>query len=244
MLNLVVFSCILIVCCAQEHLTCLRTDDILSQQRLQSTENVVQGIPGKRGAKGQDGSRGIKGQKGEPGITDDDHMKFFRNQLNILFEEIEALKNQTSQNRNLTVDIFKSGLHLPPNFYVYKLTPGRQSWQESREFCQNWGGDLAVHGVKTLENRKKLIQNLSTDYHFWIGVNDIASEGNWVWVTGQRAGSSELFWAGRQPDSYGGNQDCVIIHGAPQYSFAIAVRAYDDQCNAANLGLCEKMVSY
>ena len=67
-------------------------------------------------------------------------------------------------------------------------------------------------------------------------LNDIASEGNWIWMTGQQASSSELFWFSEQQDSYDGNQDCDLVRRALQYSFAIAVRAYDDQCNAANLG--------
>ena len=52
------------VCCAREHLTCLRTDDILNQQSQQTPHKALHGPPGKRGAKGQVGSRGSPGQKG------------------------------------------------------------------------------------------------------------------------------------------------------------------------------------
>ena len=41
----------------------------------------------------------------------------------------------------------------PLNGFQYKATPDAQSWNESRSVCQGWGGDLAVHGVQTLELR-------------------------------------------------------------------------------------------
>ena len=162
MLNLVV--CVIVlsaVCSAQEHLTCLRTDDVLNRQSPQHSQRALQGSPGKRGPRGQVGSRGRRGQKGEPGIPDDQQIKLLRDQLDSLFQEVEALKNQSRENRELAVDVFTKGLYIPPHVYIYRLTPARQSWQQSQEFCRNWGGTLAVHGVKTRENRKTLIQNLS-----------------------------------------------------------------------------------
>jgi len=48
---------------AQDHLTCLRTDDILNP----TNEPPMQGAPGKRGPKGEPGF-GQKGESGEPGI--------------------------------------------------------------------------------------------------------------------------------------------------------------------------------
>ena len=190
MLKLVV--CIIVltaVCSAQEHLTCLRTDDILSRQSQQHSQRALQGSPGKRGPRGQVGSRGSPGQKGEPGIPDDQQIKLLRDQLDSLSQEVEALKNRTRENGQLAVGALK-GLYIPPHVYIYRLTSASQSWQQSQDICRNWGGTLAVHGVKTRENRKALIQNLSINSYFWIGVNDIVSEGNWVWANGERANSS------------------------------------------------------
>ena len=137
MLKLVV--CIIIltaVCDAQEHLTCLRTDDVSNYNQ---------------------------------------QINLLRDQLNLLSQEVEAQKNQSRKNRQLSLTaILGNGLYLHPHIYIYQLTPDRQSWQASQEFCQNWGGNLATHGMKTLENRKKIIQMLSIRPHFWIGVNDIA----------------------------------------------------------------------
>ena len=231
MLKLVV--CIIVlaaVCCAQEHLTCLRTDDVLNQQQHPQThQRALQGPPGKRGAKGQMGSRGMPGQKGEPGIPDDQQIALLQEQYNSLFIQMETLKNQTRDNRQLVTDVFSKGLYVPPHVYIYQLIPGRQSWQESQEVCRNWGGHLAMHGVRTLENRKKLIQNLSmNNIYFWIGANDIVSEGNWVWLNGERASSSELIWISGQPNNHGGKQDCAVVTGYPGSSDV--GRAGDARC--------------
>ena len=96
--------------------------------------------------------------------------------MDSLSQEVEAIKNKSRENRQLAVKTFTEGLYIPPRVYFYRLTPASQSWQQSQDICQNWRGTLAVHGMKTRENRKTLIQNLSIgNNRFWIGVNDIAS---------------------------------------------------------------------
>ena len=157
-----------------------------------------------------------------------------------LFQEVEALKNLSRENRQLITALSMRYISRP-NSYLYVLTPGRQSWQKSREFCQNWGGDLAMHGVKTRKNRIKIMQFLPTNTNFWIGANDIASEGNWMWVNGERASSSELRWRYGQPDSFGNfDEDCVLVHGTPTASGV--PRAHDYPCTLKRHGLCEKKV--
>ena len=234
MLKLVI--CIIIltaVCDAREHLTCLSTDDVLNQQNPQA----LQGYPGKMGPRGQSGSRGRPGQKGEPGIPDNRQINLLRDQLDFLSQEIEAQKNRSQKNRQLIAAVGK-GLYLPPHVYVYQLTPDSQSWQASQEFCQNWGGNLAMHGVKTLENRKKIIEMMSINIAFWIGGNDIASEGNWIWINGGRASSSELVWMSGEPNNVDGNEDCVAVIGNTQRP--TLGLAWDSPCTSSFRGLCEK----
>ena len=257
MLKLVVCMFTLVTTCfAQEHLACVRTDNVLTQ----TPQRIAQGPPGKRGPKGQVGLSGNKGQKGEPGISGDSQMNLVRHQLNsltqelkalknktkqnsriesqlnLLYQEVEALKNQSRQHRKMIEAASNVGLlFVRPYFYVYKFNPSGQSWQESREFCQSWGGDLAMHGVKTLENRRILIQKLSINYFFWIGVREVTTEGNWIWVNGQRASGSELLWGSGEPNSGPVNKDCGDVG-------ADTARAYDYTCTSALPGLCEKAI--
>ena len=232
-----------------KNITCLRTDNILPQPNPQAPQRAVQGPPGKRGPKGQDGSTGSKGQKGQEGLTGskgqkgergvagDVQIDLLQEQLSSFSQQLEALKNQTTQNFELFLDVASNVLLIPP--YVYKLVPNRLTWQESRRVCQNWGGDLAVYGVKTFENRKKLMEALSISSRFWIGASDIASEGNWMWLNGERVDSSTLTWGTGQPDS-SGNQDCGSVFVVFPYSPPGTVD--DSTCSVQHKPLCEKKI--
>ena len=122
-------------------------------QSPQTPQRAAQSSPGKRGPKGQVGSRGYPGQKEESGISDYQPLDLLRDQFSSLSQEVKALKEQSKKTLDLIVADGKI-LYGSRHFYIYQLTPGRQLLQQSREYCQMWGGDLAVHGVKTLSNRK------------------------------------------------------------------------------------------
>ena len=77
------------------------------------------------------------------------------------------------------------------------------------------------------------IQNL----YVWIGLNDKATEGNWVWVNGERAVvPAAVLWLGGQPDNAGGHEDCGEI--IPSNTFAYGTN--DISCSTLRIGLCEK----
>ena len=86
------FMLFVINCNAQEHLTCLRTDDVLYPSR-QPPPRIKQGIPGKRGPRGEAGLTGSKGEKGEPGVPDVSEINMLRGKVNIcLLENTKQLK--------------------------------------------------------------------------------------------------------------------------------------------------------
>ena len=227
------------VCCAQKHLTCSITDDVLNQQSPQTPQRAAQGSPGKRGPKGEVGSRGCPGQKGEPGVPDNRPINLLRDQFSSLFQEVEALKNQSKYALDLIAAVGKI-LYVPPRYYIYQLTPDRQTWQRSRQYCRLWGGDLAMYGVKTLENRRRLILNLSINQDYiWIGGNDVASEGTWIWVNGERASSSELIWDSGEPGNRS-SEDYLLMAANP--SLSNVGRGHDGPINMQRLGLCERAI--
>ena len=56
---------------AQEHLTCLRTEDVLTPSPPPPPNpRIQQGAPGKQGPMGLKGDNGLRGPKGEPGVLD------------------------------------------------------------------------------------------------------------------------------------------------------------------------------
>ena len=163
-------------------------------------------------------------------------------QAQINSQEIEALGNQSNKYLNTTVPA--NGLYLPPHVYIYKLTTRALSWLGSQEYCRNWGGNLAVHGVKTLENRKKVVRILSINrsiMYYWAGANYNESEGNWVWINDERASSSELSWLNGFPEfNLGGKRDCLAIYSnsvSPDFGFAS-----DHPCAFIWHGICEKKI--
>lgn len=70
---------------------------------------------------------------------------------------------------------------------------------------------------------------------FWIGANDIAKEGNWIWESDK----SKLFfsdWHVGEPNTGGANEDCVKIR------WAISLYRWNDaRCEKLNLYISEKM---
>ena len=181
-------------------------------------------------------------------------------QINYLFQEMEALKNQSrkyqqqeqtnsffleaktlkNQSRgNISIANARNVLYVSSYAHIYRLTPGSQSWQKSREICQSWGGDLAIHGMKSRDDRKKLIKNMSIDQYVWIGANDIASEGNWMWVNGERVDGHRIHW--RYSGGRGGRaSNCLSMNAFPKSS-NIGL-SYDEPCGSLYKGLCEKEI--
>ena len=82
---LFIFDLILNICIAQEHLTCLRSNDVLRLQPNVSTR-TQQGPPGKRGPIGLKGDTGSKGNKGDPGISDQTSINALRSEISIKYK--------------------------------------------------------------------------------------------------------------------------------------------------------------
>ena len=80
--HLFIFDLILNICNAQEHLTCLRTYDVLRPQSTVWTR-IQQGPPGKRGPIGLKGDTGSNGNKGNPGIPDQTSINALRGEVSI-----------------------------------------------------------------------------------------------------------------------------------------------------------------
>ena len=75
--QLIVVGLAFFACNAQEHLTCLRTDDVINPPSQPNHSNTQQGRPGRRGPPGPKGEKGV-GLKGEPGIPDNSQINMLR----------------------------------------------------------------------------------------------------------------------------------------------------------------------
>ncbi|XP_078495654.1 C-type lectin mosGCTL-1-like [Ciona intestinalis] len=125
------------------------------------------------------------------------------------------------------------------NGYKYYLRTQLGNYSESRKFCKTVGADLAAVGVRNAEYRriitKRVIQDKVGNSSAWIGMNDIASEGTWVWIDSRKVIAGESDWAEFQPDDGGGRgQNCGIIASYFQMHWD------DVSCGEAVFALCEK----
>ncbi|KAG2489770.1 hypothetical protein HYH03_011721 [Edaphochlamys debaryana] len=103
----------------------------------------------------------------------------------------------------------------------FQLWQVRKSWSDARAHCQAVGGDLV--SLPSLSEGAVLYSLLSgwassgelgqndvltgRDVFVWLGGNDAAQEGRFVWANGKDFTSTS--WAGGQPDNRFGNEDCV-----------------------------------
>jgi len=101
-------------------------------------------------------------------------------------------------------------METPFNGYRYKVNVNTETWDESRNVCQSWRGDLIVHGFRDHTARVTITRALAlASGYYWIGLIDKDSEENWRWVNGNRASTDDItLWIPGQPNSAGGNQDC------------------------------------
>jgi len=95
----------------------------------------------------------------------------------------------------------------PANGHCYRLTGG-VGWIQAEEQAVRWGGHLV-----TIHNREEelwLISQFGANECFWIGFNDISSEGNWVWISGEPVTYTN--WSQWEPNNEGTYGE--VEHGA------------------------------
>jgi len=122
------------------------------------------------------------------------------------------------------------------------------NFDDAQEQCQSYGGRL--YEPKSLEHNKMVWNFLKskgrTEYRFhWIGINDIAREGVFVYgtfgepIAFQHWGSFE--YAGQQPSNSGGNQDCVAYVPSTNSLWQGPSDAWADlSCSSSYRFICEK----
>jgi hypothetical protein len=84
----------------------------------------------------------------------------------------------------------------------YLLGASTTSWQEARDFCQAWGGDLVEIG--SAEENTGLTQRVNPSV--WLGANDLEEEGTFRWAGGNPL--EYMWWAAGQPNDLMGLEDC------------------------------------
>ncbi|CAL4207111.1 unnamed protein product, partial [Meganyctiphanes norvegica] len=84
------------------------------------------------------------------------------------------------------------------------------SWNDAKTACHAKQARLAILKDQPDTVAKYAKANYSA---FWLGGSDAANEGNWKWLDGQPF-DDQFPWSSGQPNSFGGDQDCLLVHSA------------------------------
>ncbi|XP_077986252.1 perlucin-like protein [Glandiceps talaboti] len=136
-----------------------------------------------------------------------------------------------------------------------KPDAGKTLRQAADDICAEYGGSLA--NLKTNASNTAVV-NLIIDKHlyntsciaksgFWIGLNDIAEEGVYVWGDGEPLGDCDnpyTNWAKGEPDNNTKKdpkgQDCAQLWFKPNRHGGIVGEWDDEYCNHRKKGIiCE-----
>ncbi len=91
----------------------------------------------------------------------------------------------------------------------YIHCPTRRSWNDARQICNQDEIRPIPYELVTINSSEEndFVARMVTEPS-WIGINDRAAEGDFVWVEGR---SDFLNWGARQPDNELGGEDCGEI---------------------------------
>uniref|UniRef100_A0A9J8A4Z1 C-type lectin domain-containing protein n=1 Tax=Cyprinus carpio carpio TaxID=630221 RepID=A0A9J8A4Z1_CYPCA len=76
----------------------------------------------------------------------------------------------------------------------YYFSKFKMNWTQSRDHCVCLGGHLVIINSKAEQD----FVNSNVKVTHWIGLNDLETEGHWVWVNKQPVNDSVEFWIKRE----------------------------------------------
>ena len=89
---------------------------------------------------------------------------------------------------------------------------GDQTWSEANDYCATqYGTTLAT--IRNDDDAQKMLDLFGSRMYAWIGLNDIETEGQWVWASGWQCDGECAaldWWYPGFPDNYGGVEHCGL----------------------------------
>jgi spore coat protein CotH len=99
--------------------------------------------------------------------------------------------------------------HEGPGGIKYSLCFETVTWEQARQACLLDGKELAsLHSIEAFENLSIAMMDRIGVEMSWIGLNDRASEGSFVWSDGSPLDFEN--WGPESPKPWGEEQDCVV----------------------------------
>lgn len=128
------------------------------------------------------------------------------------------------------------GWYFSTSNLMYKLFRFMVTYNDAKMKCEILGSRLASTGLFTAEGRSEIQKNVleGVKENVWIGLNDTAEEGNWVWSDGTRSLNNNTDWDKNEPNNFHGNEDCAVVNHKMNW------KIYDVPCIDRSYFICEK----
>ncbi|XP_071807978.1 C-type lectin domain family 4 member M-like [Asterias amurensis] len=107
------------------------------------------------------------------------------------------------------------------------------TWEEGKQICVELGGMMVV--PQSEEELQHIINMCSCQAWpwFWIGCNDIQTEGTWVCLDGEIFDVQDEMWSDSEPNN-SNNEDCAVGVGSGWF---------DWQCDRTSKSICQRHAS-
>jgi C-type mannose receptor len=108
------------------------------------------------------------------------------------------------------------------------------SWENARQACIAWGGDLI--SIDSEEEQTFIGANLMDANDAWIGLNELAAAGTWVWSNGSTADYRN--WDAGEPNST--SENCAAIYARWAKPGTKVGFWFDGTCSNTKPYICER----
>uniref|UniRef100_A0A3Q3FYE5 Galactose-specific lectin nattectin-like n=1 Tax=Kryptolebias marmoratus TaxID=37003 RepID=A0A3Q3FYE5_KRYMA len=94
----------------------------------------------------------------------------------------------------------------------FRFINSERDWASSEQTCIAYGGNLAsFHNINEFNFLRALVYGAIRSYkNTWVGGNDAAKDGVWMWTDGSRF--DYIRWYKGEPNNSGGRESCLEIN--------------------------------
>ncbi|MFT5685135.1 MAG: hypothetical protein ACI8RZ_006084 [Myxococcota bacterium] len=114
--------------------------------------------------------------------------------------------------------------------HPYMFCESSETWADAQAECASYDYHLLAIEDATEDSWADTTADTYSTSKWWMGLNDISSEGTWVWDGGS---SSYTNWASGEPNNSGSNEDCGQLNRYTDGTWN------DEPCSSAFYYICE-----
>ncbi|XP_013396998.1 C-type mannose receptor 2 [Lingula anatina] len=89
----------------------------------------------------------------------------------------------------------------------------KKTWSAALEDCEQKGANLLSY--QSMAEKYWVLSKMKSSA-FWCGLNDLQTDGKWIWSDDTPYDAKIVNWAPGEPNNWGGNEDCAIVIGNAQ----------------------------